>query len=135
VSFVANRGRSGDNTAVRFPARPSQPYSLVRTIAGVPALLVLLASIAIVGACARPHYVVAPTQDSPTQSMPASSPSRHVVLVSIDGLRPDAIATYAAPTLHQLMREGSYTLKASAIMPSEAPPQTGERVPVRAPPR
>ena len=43
-------------------------------------------------------------------------------MVSVDGLRPDAIATYAAPTLQRLMREGSYTLSASTIDPSTTLP-------------
>jgi arylsulfatase A-like enzyme len=54
--------------------------------------------------------------------MPAVSVSRHVVVVSIDGLRPDAIGTYQAPTLQRLMREGSYTLAASTIHPSKTLP-------------
>ncbi len=53
---------------------------------------------------------------------PARSVSRHVVVVSIDGLRPDAITTYGASTLQRLMREGSYTLSASTIHPSNTLP-------------
>ena len=57
----------------------------------------------------------------------------HVVLVSIDGLRPDAIETFGATTLQRLMKEGSYTLKAKTIMPSKTLPShtsmlTGEDV-------
>jgi predicted AlkP superfamily pyrophosphatase or phosphodiesterase len=44
-----------------------------------------------------------------------------VVLLSIDGLRPDAIETFAAPTLQRLAREGSYA-KASTILPSSTLP-------------
>lgn len=39
----------------------------------------------------------------------------HVIVVSIDGLRPDAIAKYRAPTLLRLMREGRYSLSAQTI--------------------
>ena len=46
----------------------------------------------------------------------------HVILVSIDGLRPDAIGHYDAPTLRRLMAEGSYSLSASTIMPSKTLP-------------
>jgi predicted AlkP superfamily pyrophosphatase or phosphodiesterase len=53
---------------------------------------------------------------------PAESLTRNVVVVSIDGLRPDAIATYGAKTLQRLMREGSYTLSASTIHPSKTLP-------------
>ena len=39
----------------------------------------------------------------------------HVIVVSIDGLRPDAITKYRAPTLLRLMREGRYSLTAQTI--------------------
>jgi predicted AlkP superfamily pyrophosphatase or phosphodiesterase len=45
-----------------------------------------------------------------------------VLVVSIDGLRPDAIDTYGASTLQRLMREGSYTLSARTIDPSKTLP-------------
>ena len=45
-----------------------------------------------------------------------------MLVVSVDGLRPDAIATYSAPTLQRLMREGSYTLSARTIDPSTTLP-------------
>lgn len=54
--------------------------------------------------------------------LPTDSLTRNVVVVSIDGLRPDAITTYDAPTLQRLMREGSYTLSARTIDPSKTLP-------------
>ena len=39
----------------------------------------------------------------------------HVVVISIDGLRPDAIAKYDAKTIRTLMREGRYSLTAQTI--------------------
>jgi predicted AlkP superfamily pyrophosphatase or phosphodiesterase len=54
--------------------------------------------------------------------MPVESITRHVLLVSIDGLRPDAIQRFDAPTLQRLVREGSYTLAASTITPSKTLP-------------
>lgn len=57
-------------------------------------------------------------------SAPADSTTRqaalspHVVVISIDGLRPDAIAKYRARTIQRLMREGSYSLQAKTILPS-----------------
>src|ERR671913_1548027 len=57
-----------------------------------------------------------------TAQQPVASISRHVIVVSIDGLRPDAITTYGAPTLQRLMREGSYTLSARTIDPSKTLP-------------
>jgi predicted AlkP superfamily pyrophosphatase or phosphodiesterase len=58
----------------------------------------------------------------PVQQFPAASVSRHVMIVSIDGLRPDAINQYGAPTLQRLMREGSYTLSGRTIDPSKTLP-------------
>ena len=46
----------------------------------------------------------------------------HVVIISVDGLRPDAIAKFRAKTLLRLMREGSYTLSARTILPSKTLP-------------
>ena len=58
----------------------------------------------------------------PSKPLPHTSVSRNVLVVSVDGLRPDAIAAYGAPTLQRLMREGSYTLSASTIDPSKTLP-------------
>ncbi len=55
-------------------------------------------------------------------STPVARVSRHVVIVSIDGLRPDAIATYGASNLQRIMREGTYTLSAQTILPSKTLP-------------
>lgn len=54
--------------------------------------------------------------------LPATHVTQHVVVVSVDGLRPDAIAAYGATTLQRLMHEGSYTLAASTIHPSKTLP-------------
>ncbi len=48
-------------------------------------------------------------------SLPLSSP---VVVISIDGLRPDAIERFHAPTLQRLAREGSHSFSATTILPS-----------------
>jgi arylsulfatase A-like enzyme len=58
----------------------------------------------------------------PSESLPQASVSRHVIVVSVDGLRPDAIGAYNAPTLQRLMREGSHTLSATTIDPSRTLP-------------
>jgi predicted AlkP superfamily pyrophosphatase or phosphodiesterase len=70
--------------------------------------------------CSARYLTSPPLQAAP--DLPAKSVSRHVILVSIDGLRPDAIATFDAPTLRRLAREGSFTLRASTIMPSKTLP-------------
>lgn len=60
-------------------------------------------------------------------SEPAALPaleqrSEHVVIISLDGLRPDAIEKFGAKTLQRLMREGTYTLNARTILPSKTLP-------------
>jgi arylsulfatase A-like enzyme len=70
-----------------------------------------------------PRYVVAPPGQQLTDaSLPASSVTRYALVVSIDGLRPDAITADRTPTLRRLMETGSYSLKASTIMPSNTLP-------------
>lgn len=79
--------------------------------------------IALCVSCGKTHYVIAPPDAAPsTVSLPSASLTQHVVLVSIDGLRPDAIAAFSAPTLSRLVREGSFTLSASTILPSKTLP-------------
>lgn len=46
----------------------------------------------------------------------------HVVVVSIDGLRPDALARFTTPILTRLMGRGSASMEASTILPSRTLP-------------
>ena len=88
-----------------------------------------LTSVAVVAVlmlgCGKPNFVLAPP-GSPagivSTSVREHAISSNVVLVSIDGLRPDAIAAFQAPTLGRLVREGSYTLAATTILPSKTLP-------------
>lgn len=80
--------------------------------------LLLVAAMVASGCGARYVRSVAP----PSQPLPQVSVTRNVLVVSVDGLRPDAIAAYRAPTLQRLMREGSYTLSATTIDPSKTLP-------------
>jgi len=87
--------------------------------------LVLCAAVAVVApltAGCGARYVNAPPLAPGTFTVPDASVTRHVVLVSIDGLRPDAIDAFEAPTLQRLAREGSYSLTASTIVPSKTLP-------------
>jgi arylsulfatase A-like enzyme len=95
---------------------PSHTFCRAGAIAWISA--VLLASIGASGCAARYVRSTAP----PSQPVPPASVTRNVLVVSVDGLRADAIATYAAPTLQRLMREGSYTLSATTIDPSKTLP-------------
>jgi arylsulfatase A-like enzyme len=75
----------------------------------------------VAGAGCSARYIRSASLSAPALQ-PARSVSRHVVVVSIDGLRPDAITTYGASTLQRLIREGSYTLSARTINPSNTLP-------------
>lgn len=46
----------------------------------------------------------------------------HIIIISVDGLRPDAIAKYEAKTIQRLMREGRYSLTAQTIAISKTLP-------------
>ena len=53
---------------------------------------------------------------------PPAALSRNVIVVSIDGLRADAIRAAGARTLLRLMEEGSWTLQAQTVIPSKTLP-------------
>lgn len=93
------------------------PRARFATIVAAIALGPLLSS-----GCGKARYVVAPPRPLAVADWPASRVTPHVILVSIDGLRPDAIRTFTTPALQRLMREGSYTLGASTITPSKTLP-------------
>jgi predicted AlkP superfamily pyrophosphatase or phosphodiesterase len=57
----------------------------------------------------------------PAQPRPGAL-ARHVVVISIDGLRPDAIQAAGARNLQRMMEEGAYSLTAQTIMPSRTLP-------------
>ena len=58
----------------------------------------------------------------PQQAVKPGAVTDHVVVISIDGLRPDAIEKFGAKTLQRLMAEGSYSLRAQTIFPSKTLP-------------
>ncbi len=77
---------------------------------------------AIVFTGCSPRYVTARPADVVRAAVPAAAVTTNVLLVSIDGLRPDAIERFAAEHLQRLMREGSYSLSARTILPSKTLP-------------
>ena len=102
----------------------SRTYIERSTGRSTPALvanLLLVGVCSVVGSGCSARYVRS-TSAPPAQHMPQASASRHVIVVSIDGLRPDAIEAYGASTLQRLMREGSYTLSGTTIDPSKTLP-------------
>lgn len=48
--------------------------------------------------------------------------TRHVIVISVDGLRPDAIERFELRTLGRLVREGSSAMDARTILPSKTLP-------------
>ncbi len=44
--------------------------------------------------------------------------TRTVVLISVDGMRPDAVTGCHTPVMHRMMAEGASTLSARSVMPS-----------------
>jgi arylsulfatase A-like enzyme len=82
----------------------------------------LFAAASLAAAACGPRYVRSEPMGASAPALPASSLTRNVVVISVDGLRPDAIDEYGAATLQRLMREGSYSLSASTIFPSKTLP-------------
>ena len=81
----------------------------------------------VMGGCVQPPFTMAPV----TRGTPDGAVTNHVIVVSVDGLRPDAIARFGAVTIQRLMRTGSYTLDARTItlsktLPSHTSMLTGE---------
>jgi predicted AlkP superfamily pyrophosphatase or phosphodiesterase len=69
------------------------------------------------GAAAVALPIVASATDKPSGRV-----TEHVVIISLDGLRPDAIEKFGAKTILRLMREGTYSLTAQTILPSKTLP-------------
>ena len=58
-------------------------------------------------------------ESSPNRSAPLDSArTKHLIVISVDGLRPDAIAKYHLATLERLAHEGAVSLEARTINPS-----------------
>jgi predicted AlkP superfamily pyrophosphatase or phosphodiesterase len=84
-------------------------------------LALILAAVLGAAACS-PRYIRSTAIPVDLRAQPGIGLASNVIVVSVDGLRPDAIRAYDAPTLQRLMREGSYTLAASTIHPSKTLP-------------
>ena len=48
--------------------------------------------------------------------------AEHAVIIGCDGLRADSVEKADTPTMHRLMKSGSYTLKMRAVMPTSSSP-------------
>jgi predicted AlkP superfamily pyrophosphatase or phosphodiesterase len=93
---------------------------------GVPALMLLVATAGCRQfpgpAAAAEGTVAAPTAPPPAASNPRPALADHVIILSEDGMRPDALMQARAPTHQTLMREGAYTLRARTIRKAETLP-------------
>ena len=69
-------------------------------------------------AAPAPAREVLPAAQADSAAPGHAAVTKHVVVISVDGLRPDAIWKFDARTLRRLMAEGSYTLRATTIDPS-----------------
>jgi arylsulfatase A-like enzyme len=98
---------------------------------------ILILTLACLSACQSPMSLFAtPTltatiTPTPTQTLPPTAtatltptpaPKRHVIILSIDGLRPDAIELAPMPNLMELMKSSAYSLTAQTIFPSATLP-------------
>jgi arylsulfatase A-like enzyme len=88
------------------------------------ALLPLLPFVSPLDAQAPAPVVHTPAALAHASALPPASAvlSRNVIVVSIDGLRADAIASANARTLARLLAEGSGTIEAQTVMPSRTLP-------------
>jgi predicted AlkP superfamily pyrophosphatase or phosphodiesterase len=87
--------------------------------------LVAMSTLALGVACTRLSQ--APASSGRIDAVQLASSYRgavtdHVVIVSVDGLRPDAIAHFNVATIGRLTNEGSYSLAATTINPSKTLP-------------
>lgn len=73
-------------------------------------------------ACASTAYIAAPAEPVTESIRAHGGRTNHVIIVSIDGLRPDAIDRFGARTLQRLMAEGASSLEATTILPSKTLP-------------
>src|SRR5688572_20486500 len=83
---------------------------------------VAVVTIALGAACAYPGQSAtggAPDMASLAPHVSTAAATDHVIIVSVDGLRPDAIARFNAATIGRLAREGSHSLAATTINPSK----------------
>jgi predicted AlkP superfamily pyrophosphatase or phosphodiesterase len=83
--------------------------------------LLNLASVIVLGAaaCGNPG---SPTSPPPVAAAPTPAPSPRAVVISVDGLRADALAKTDLPNLRGLVNRGAYSYAARTVIPSETLP-------------
>jgi predicted AlkP superfamily pyrophosphatase or phosphodiesterase len=94
-----------------------------RVVQTAGAALVLIGSIACGNSLTQPTAFPTPGVPIPTPTpTPTPPPPPRVALISIDGLRPDAITEKDMPGILALAARGAYTLSAETIYPSTTLP-------------
>lgn len=48
--------------------------------------------------------------------------ARHFIIIGVDGMSPNGVEKAVTPVMHQLMREGAYTMHARGVMPTSSSP-------------
>ncbi|HEX6052934.1 MAG TPA: ectonucleotide pyrophosphatase/phosphodiesterase [Gemmatimonadaceae bacterium] len=109
-----------------FGSPPHLSRSVVRRVAtiGVTATLASACTpgASSISAAALPATAATEAQRPLSETVATTAATSHVVIVSIDGLRPDAIGRFNATTIGRLAREGSHTFAATTINPSKTLP-------------
>ena len=103
-------------------ARPAYPPHLPAVNRRPRFALLALASTAVLGGCARAQTETAFTVAQQGTTATRGRVTDHVVVISVDGLRPDAISRFEAGTLQRMMQEGRYSLSAQTISISKTLP-------------
>ena len=87
-------------------------------------LALTLASVALLaaGGCGGTGSPTSPLPASPVAVAPTPAPSPKVAVLSVDGLRADALAKTELPNLRGLALRGAYTYSARTVTPSETLP-------------
>ena len=86
----------------------------------IAAALILTAGLALTG-CGGRNAPTGPSSISPGLTLPVITNGR-VAIISIDGLRPDAIQQAGAPNILALATRGAYSWRAQTILPSNTLP-------------
>ena len=89
------------------------PESLQRLVAVLAALAAVVSP---QNGSERLATIVLPQNESLT--LEPLGPDGHVIIVIVDGLRPDLISVENSPTLQRLVDEGAATLEAQTVRPS-----------------
>ena len=106
--------------ACRFPVAAGLPFvAATSTSTFVPTTTQTQTLTATSTASALPTQTATLTETpSPTFTPTFAPPAHRVVIISIDGLRPDAILLAPMPNLIGLMQSGSFSLGAQTVFPS-----------------